>query len=415
MNLKYISKTAIIGLTTNRSRSLLTILGIVIGIMSIMIMVSIGRGAEGLILNEISGLGAETIVLRPGREPTGLTDISETLFSDSLKERDLIVLKKKSNVPDIAAVMPAVVVTGSVSYRGESYTRPTIMGGSAEFFADAFKARVSDGVLFNESDIARKASVAVIGKDIKEELYGEESAIGKIITIKDRKFRIVGIFEDRGQVAFFDINKVVMIPYTTAQTYLLGISHFHEIILKASGPEAVPRTVKDIERTLRETHNIDDPEKDDFYITTQQGLVEQIKTIIGALTTFLSSVVAIALVVGGVGVMNIMLVSVTERTREIGLRKSLGATNKDILLQFLLEAMLLTGAGGVIGITLGTMFSLFASVILTYYVGLNFEFSFPFVAAILGLISSTLVGLVFGLVPARKASKKSPIEALRYE
>ena len=171
----------------------------------------------------------------------------------------------------------------------------------------------------------------------------------------------------------------------------------------------------DIEATLRESHGITDPEKDDFFVVTQEGVVQQISTIIGALTIFLSSIVAIALVVAGVGVMNIMLVSVTERTREIGLRKAVGATNKNILAQFLFEAMILTGTGGIIGIILGGLLSFIFSIILTQYAGLSWPFSFPIGAAVLGLFVSTLVGLIFGIYPARKAAKKSPIEALRYE
>ncbi|MBI3671447.1 FtsX-like permease family protein [Candidatus Azambacteria bacterium] len=204
-------------------------------------------------------------------------------------------------------------------------------------------------------------------------------------------------------------------PYSTAQTYLLGIDYYNEVMAKVEGPEFVAGTVEDIKSTIRENHNITDPKKDDFFVVTQEGLVSQISTIIGALTAFLSSVVAIALVVGGIGVMNIMLVSVTERTKEIGLRKALGATDKDILLQFLIEAIMLTAFGGIIGIISGAALSLIASYILREFMQLDWVFSFPFSAALLGFGVSALVGLVFGIYPARKASRKSPMEALRYE
>jgi len=322
-------KIALVGLRTNKSRSALTTLGIVIGISSIILMMSIGQGAENLILNEISGLGAETIVIRPGKEPSGPSDFGDTLFADSLKIRDIEALKRKSNVPDLVDIMPVVVVPGSVSYQGETF-RPTIFGGVAEFFSKTFSVFPEVGVLFDENDIRQRASVAVIGSRVKDELFGLSDAVGQHITIKDRKFRVVGVLEAKGQVAFFNTNELVIIPYSTAQTYLLGIDHFHEAIVKASSPEAVARTVRDIEATLRENHNITDPDRDDFFVTTQQGLVDQVQNIIGVLTAFLSSVVGIALVVGGIGVMNIMLVSVTERTREIGLRKAIGATEGDI-------------------------------------------------------------------------------------
>jgi len=402
------------GLRTNKSRSALTILGIVIGITAIILMMSIGRSAEALILNEIGGLGAETIVIRPGKEPTGPSDIGGTLFADSLKTKDVEALRRKSNAPHIVEIMPALLVPGSVAYEGETF-RPTIMGGSVDFFSDAFNIYIEQGVAFDEADIRQNASVAVIGSKVKKELFGASDAVGEYIKIKDRKFRVVGVFPRKGQVAFFNFDEMVIVPYTTAQIYLLGINYFHEIIVKAESPEAVARTVRDIEVTLRESHNIADPKDDDFFVRTQQGIVEQIKRIIGALTVFLSSVVAIALVVGGIGVMNIMLVSVTERTREIGLRKALGATEKDIMVQFLFEAVSLTALGGIIGIILGASFSFAASFILTRYIGLDWVFTFPVSAALLGFGVSGFVGLVFGIYPARQASLKSPIEALRYE
>ncbi len=225
----------------------------------------------------------------------------------------------------------------------------------------------------------------------------------------------MGVLPDKGQGTLFNFNELVLVPYTTAQTYLLGTDHFHEILVKAENPDVVARAVSDIERTLRISHNIDDPDKDDFFVVTQQGVVEQIKSIIGALTAFLSSVVAIALVVGGIGVMNIMLVAVVERTKEIGLRKAIGATDVDILRQFLFEAIILTGLGGTIGILAGATLSFIISFVLTKYLSLEWSFAFPIGAALLGVFVSALVGLVFGIYPARQAAKKSPIEALRYE
>lgn len=375
---------------------------------------SIGQGAQDLILNQISGLGAETLIVRPGREPKGPTDVAATLLSDSLKKRDLELLKKKGNVPDLVDITPLVMVTGSVSYEGETY-RPTTIGSSLDFLVKAFGITLEQGDLFGEDDIRQLSSVAVIGSKVKTELFGGSDAVGKYIKIKERKFRVAGVLAPKGQVAFLNTDELVVVPYTTAQTYLLGVDHFFELIVRTTGPDAVKRAVRDVEATLREAHNIDDPEKDDFYIETQQGVADQVRTIMSALTAFLSSVVAIALVVGGIGVMNIMLVSVTERTREIGLRKALGARTGDILQQFLFEAVILTGIGGLIGIFLGTLFSFLVSLVLAGYLNLDWQFSFPVSAAVMGILVSTLVGLVFGIYPARQASRKSPIEALRYE
>ena len=414
MTLQDSFKTALKGLEANRSRSFLTMLGIVIGITAIILIMSIGQGAESLILQQLGGLGAETIVIRPGKQPTGPSDIGETLLSNSLKTRDVESLKRRENVPGLVEITPILLVPGSVSFEGETF-RPTIIGSSGNFFPDVFNIYPAEGVLFDEADITQNASVAVIGSRVADELFGDSNILGEYITIKDRKFRVIGVFPPKGQVAFFDINELVIVPYTTAQLYLLGVDYFHEIIVKAESQEAVPRTVRDIELTLRESHGIADPEDDDFFVTTQEGIVQQVQTIIRALTVFLSSVVAIALVVGGIGVMNIMLVSVTERTREIGLRKAVGATKGDILFQFLFEAVILTGVGGVIGIALGTGLSFLASLVLTATLGITWIFTFPITAALLGFFVSGLVGLIFGLYPARQAAKKSPIEALRYE
>ncbi|MBI2098427.1 MAG: ABC transporter permease [Candidatus Wildermuthbacteria bacterium] len=406
--------TAFKGLESAKSRSALTILGIVIGISAIILMMALGSGAESLILNQIGGLGAETIVIRPGKEPSGPSDFGSTLFANSLKNRDVEALRRKENAPHLVQVMPALIVPGTVSYEGETF-QPMTIGGVVDFFSSAFQVYVAEGIPFSDIDIRQNASVAVIGSKVKQELFGPSDALGEQITIKGRKFRVVGIFPPKGQVGFFNFDELVIVPYTTAQLYLLGIDYFHEIIVKTESPETVARSVDDIEATLRETHNITNPKDDDFFVVTQQAIAQQVQIIIGALTLFLSSVVAIALVVGGIGVMNIMLVSVTERTREIGLRKALGATQKDILVQFLLEAIILTGVGGLIGIALGGTLALAASFLIRQILSMDWAFAFPISAVFLGLGVSALVGLVFGIYPARQASKKSPIEALRYE
>lgn len=414
MSIKHTIQTALAGLSANKGRSFLTILGIVIGIMAIIVMVSMGTSAERLIVSEVSGLGAETVVIRPGQEPEGPSDVGSTLFADSLKKRDIELLERKENAPEIVEVMPALVVPESISYEGETYT-PQLFGGDAEFFSEAFGTFPSEGRFFDDQEIRDLAHVAVLGSKVKDELFGNANAVGQFVRIKDRKFRVVGVLAPKGQVSFFNFDEVVMIPHTTAQTYLLGIDYYHEVIVKTTGPEAVARTVRDIEATLRAAHGITDPDKDDFFVVTQQGVVDQVRSILGALTVFLSSVVAIGLLVGGIGIMNIMLVSVTERTREIGLRKAVGATYHDILRQFLFEAVILTGIGGVIGVALGGAISYATAFVLTTFFNLDWAFSFPLSATLLGVGMSAIVGLIFGIYPARKAARKSPIEALRYE
>jgi len=414
MKTKHLYTTSLVGLRTNKVRSLLTVLGIVIGISSIILIFSIGKGAEKLILDQLGGMGVETIVIRPGQEPKGPSDFAEALFLDSLTTKDVEALKRKENVPHLSQVAPAVMIPGSTSYRGETF-KSFNFGWSAELMNEMYSAEIETGGIFGEREIRNKASVAVIGSDVREELFAYEDPIGKNIKIKGRNFKVVGVLAPRGSVSGFNINEVVVIPYSTAQKYLLGIDYYHEIILKADSPDNVDITVRDIEATLRDMHDITDPTKDDFFIITQEGMVDQIGVILSVLTLFLSAVVGIALVVGGVGVMNIMLVSVTERTKEVGLRKAVGATNKDILIQFLFEAVVLTVSGGILGILVGGFLSLLTAIILSNFAGLDWSFSFSFLAAFLGIIVSGMIGIIFGIYPARKASRKSPIEALRYE
>ncbi|HEY9585017.1 MAG TPA: ABC transporter permease [Candidatus Paceibacterota bacterium] len=412
-SLYYTGKTAYRAVWANKVRSGLTVLGIVIGITAIILIVSLGQGAQGLILGQIQGLGAETIVLRPGREPKGPTDFAQTLFADSIRERELEALKRKENVPELVSMAPVIFISDAVSYRGE-VEHPSIFGWSAEFMINMTKTEVERGTIFDETDIKQTASVAVLGNKVAGQLFGNDDPVEKSIRIRNTNFRVVAVLK-KGNSGLFNVDSMVIVPYTAAMTYLSQQKHYSEVMIKVSSPEMVARSVGDITATLRELHNITDPAKDDFYMETQQGTIKQIGTILSVLTTFLSAVVAISLVVGGIGVMNVMLVSVTERTREIGLRKALGARNSDILRQFLIEAVMLTMVGGAIGIALGVFFGYLVSIVLSGQLGVSWVFAFPWTAMLIGLGVSASVGIVFGIYPASKASKKSPIEALRYE
>lgn len=412
MKFQHILNTSIIGLKTNKSRSALTILGIVIGIMAIMIVVSLGQGAQNLILGQIQSIGAKTIGVVPGRQPTGPTDFIST-FTDSLKEKDLQDLQKKSNAPYIERIMPIVFGSTVVSYSNKVY-RPSIYGLNT-YFEDIYNITMDVGRNFTEDEVRTYADVAIIGQKAAEKLFDNQNPVGQKVKIKDKTFRIIGLMSQKGQSSFLNFDDVVIIPYTTGQRYIFGIKHFNRLAVQADSEEHVDETVRDITLTLRANHNITDPTKDDFYVQTQADALNTVKTITNVLTIFLAAVAAISLLVGGIGIMNIMLVSVTERTREIGLRKALGATNQNILTQFLLEAVVLTGVGGIVGIALGTFFSLIISFGLSRYAQVDWSFSFPLDATILGLLVSTGIGLVFGLYPARQAAKKSPIEALRFE
>lgn len=412
MKLKHIIKSAGGALRARKSRSGLTILGIVIGITAIILVMAIGQGAEKLIIGQVRGIGSRTISIEPGRQPKGPSDFYE-VFTDSLKDREVEAIKKPANVRGNNKVAPIVSLTTSVAYGNE--TMRTFIYGGSDLLMEILDVQPETGAMFTEDDIKRRADVAVIGLKVKEELFGFSDALGEKIKIKNRNFKVTGILPPVGQTMMMNIDEMIVVPYTTAQKYLLGVNHYQAILVQAETEEIVPATVRDIEATLRELHNINNPDKDDFHVMTMNDAVQMVGVVTSVLTLLLASVAAISLLVGGIGIMNIMLVSVTERTREIGLRKALGATDNDILKQFLAEAIILTMIGGVIGIMLGALLSAITAIILARFAVPGWTFVFPFSAAVLGILVAGIVGLVFGLYPAKQAASKSPIEALRYE
>lgn len=412
MRLQYSLKTALSGILLHKKRSLLTILGIIIGISSIMVIMGIGQSANDLVIGEIQAIGSNTLVLVPGKEPSGPSDFASFL-QDSIKEKDIEALKNKNNVPGLKDLSPHVFVVGNIHYGNEAANATVI--GSADIVADILGVQPDVGVFFSQDSISLKESVIVIGKNIREELFGSQNPIGQKVKVKNRNFRVIGLLPDSGASVFANVDDLAFIPYTTAQLYLTGTDHFNEVIIRVEDDANIDRTVRDIEATMREQHDIDNPEDDDFRVQSQEDIIETVGIVTDILTAVLSAVAAISLVVGGIGIMNMMLVTVTERTKEVGLRKAVGAKEEDILQQFLWESILLTGVGGVIGILLGLIFSYIIAVILTVAVGVSWDFSVPVVAVILGIGSSVLVGVVFGIYPARKAARKNPIEALRYE
>jgi putative ABC transport system permease protein len=418
MKLSYTLKTAIVGLKTNKVRSFLTMLGVVIGIAAVVSMMSLGAGAENLIIGQIMSFGSNNIFIEPGsfdpQRESMMQSMVESMEVKTLKISDVEAIKR---LPVIKEAAPMVMGTDRVLH--ENIDKKVTFIGTTPASLRISETKLIFGREMTEEDIRSNARVALLGHQISNDLFGDENPIGKKIRIKKTNFTVIGVLEELGQQMFFNLDEIIYVPITTAQGFLTGGNHLNSIIVQAASEEVIEEAVENIRVILRERHNIYNPEgdlsKDDFRVMSQVEAANMLKMITGIFTLFLSSVAAIALVVGGIGIMNIMLVSVVERTREIGLRKALGAKKKDILWQFLLEAIVLTLIGGIIGVVLGVILSFIGGVVLGRMLTSSWGFFISWKAIILGFGVASIVGLIFGIYPARKASKLSPIEALRYE
>lgn len=413
-------QTAIVGLKTNKTRSFLTILGIVIGISSVIVMMSLGDGAQGLIVNQIMSMGPNNVYVQPGTfsGEIGEGDVAQQMMEG--KEVKTLTLEDMEAIerdPLIESVAPTVLTVARAVYRNND-KKVTIFGTSPAY-NEITGSRTILGSDFTDFDVQSMAKVAVLGYKINEDLFQDEDPIGKTIRIKDVSFRVIGVMEEQGSQMLLNTDEYIYVPVTTVQRFLLGINHIQSSMIKIVSQDKIDEATENIRLILRERHNIYNPEgdlsKDDFKVVSAKESADMMNTVTSILTLLLSSVAAIALLVGGIGIMNIMLVSVVERTKEIGLRKAVGACKKDILYQFLIEAIVLTGLGGILGILLGVVFAYLATIVLSMALEIQWLFVVSSKSIILAFGVAAGIGIIFGIYPARKAAELSPIEALRYE
>ena len=414
MQLKDAFKTAWRGVTHSKVRSLLTMLGIVIGIASVILLSSIGSSAQMLILDQVQGIGSNLIFVIPGAtkgskfsSPASVQGV----IIKTLVKNDLLVFERD---PSIKRAAPEV--RGQAKIVFENVDTDVTFEGTTDSFFLIRNYTVDKGAFFTRSDVDSFNQVAVIGPKLADTLFGGREAVGKTVRLKNSTFRVIGVFEKKGIGPFgVDQDNLIIIPVTIAQKQLLGMDYYSVVNVEAEDSYTIDFAKSRVISILRQTHRITDPDKDDFTVNTQEDALSLLGNITSIMTVFLSAIASISLVVGGISIMNIMLVSVVERTREIGLRKALGATNRDIMKQFLIESVMITFIGGIIGILVGGFFVILAYLILSRVLPSGWFFALPISAIFTAVIVSSLVGIVFGIYPARQAAKKNPIDALRYE
>jgi putative ABC transport system permease protein len=406
MNIGNLIKIAINSLFRNKMRTALTMLGIVIGIASVIAMVSIGQASTQSVKSELSSMGSNMIMIMPARQQRGGVDMGMS-SSKTLDNKDLESLT--NNTRYVAAVSPMVSSNAQLIYGNNNHSS-SINGVSAAYL-DIRKYEIEEGVMFTDEDVKRYNKVCIIGKTVVKKLFTNgENPIGKTIRFGTIPMKVIGVLAEKGQNGMGnDQDDIVFAPYTTIQKRFLGITYFNMLYASATSEEESELAATEITYILRSNHGIKPGENDDFDIRTQEELVSTMSSITSLMTTLLAAIASISLIVGGIGIMNIMYVTVTERTKEIGLRMAIGAHNRDIKLQFLCESVILSLIGGIIGIILGLIIAYVASKLM------NMPYVVSEMAIFASFIVCALTGIFFGWYPAKKAANMDPISALRYE
>lgn len=406
MNKLNLIKSAFKTIKQNKFRTFLTMLGIIIGITSVIIMLAIGQGSKESIQENISSMGSNLIMIHPGSEMQGGLRMDRSL-SQTLKLEDYEALKNKNEY--IEYISPSVSSSGQVIYRNSNW--PTQIIGYNTEGLKIKKYEIESGEMFSEKDVATSAKYVVIGQTIVKNLFADgEDPVGKVIRFNKIPLTIKGVLKSKGENTFGqDQDDIIIAPYTTVQKRILAVNYLNEIIMSATNDNTVDAAITETKSILRESHKLKTNDKDDFNVRSQKELLTTISSTSQMMTVLLVTIAAFSLLVGGIGIMNIMYVSVKERTREIGIRLSVGAKSKDILKQFLLEAMLISVTGGIIGL----IFGISGSWAVTKF--LNWPILITLNSIILSFMVCSITGIFFGWYPAYKASKLDPINALRYE
>lgn len=394
-------------LRVNKLRTILAALGIVIGIGSVIALISLGEGSQKAVQSQIQSLGANLLTISPGSARGGFVQ-GGAGSATTLTLEDARAIETSPQITTVSKVSPEYARRAQVT-TGKTNTNTEVIGATP-VYADVHKVAIALGSFLTQRDVDSQTKVAVIGPQVVTDLFGDgATAVGQSIRISGQSFRVIGITVSKGGTGFQNQDDIVYVPLTTAQKVLFGSTSLSSISVEAKNANVMTSAEDEVGYMLLSRHKLNDPTKADFSIFSQEDILSTASSITGTFTALLSGIAAISLIVGGIGIMNIMLVTVTERTREIGLRKALGAKKKNIIMQFLAEAIILTFAGGVIGMGVGVLIS----AIISKIASIPFAISLGSVALAIGV--SGAIGIIFGWYPAKKASDLQPIEALRYE
>ena len=406
MNTTNLLKIALRALANNKLRGFLTMLGIIIGVASVITMLAIGQGSKRSIQAQISEMGSNMIMIQPGADMRGGVR-QDASAMETLKLQDYEDIVNETRY--VSATSPSVNSSGQAIYGANN--APTTVYGISPDYMEIRRYEVEDGDMFSDQDVQTAAKVCVIGKTVVDNLFpGGENPVGKVIRFQKLPFRVVGVLKSKGYNSMgMDQDDLILAPYTTIQKKILAMTHLQGITCSALKEEYTDQAIDEISEILRRNHRLRETDDDDFTIRSMQELSTMLTSTTDIMTTLLAAVAGISLLVGGIGIMNIMYVSVTERTREIGLRMSIGAKGMDILAQFLIESILISVTGGLIGVLFGVGAALIVNVVAHFPIYIQ-----PW-SVLLSFVVCTVTGVFFGWYPAKKAAQLDPIEAIRYE